>query len=226
MSRSPSRAVYAGLRLPKVKRARRRSVWRALGIAALCVLCALLYLFLSLREVCAATALSEAQDLMQLRLAESVRRLLAQEEFAGGFVRLETDGAGTVTAVTTDTAQVNLLAAGLLEALVAGAEEGEFDLRMPLGTLVGGGMLVGLGPKIPIRVGVMRSSSVRFESGFDATGINQSRYRLSLLASIDLDLLIPWGEAHGSVSAEIPVSDTIVVGRVPGIWVGDGAGME
>ena len=220
--RAPTREVYAGLNLPRARRRRGRAK-AAVLIVLLFALALLLYLGLYLRSLSSGTALSDAQDQVTVAVNETVSRVLAEKNYAyDDFVTLEKDAEGNITAITTDTVRVNALSTEIMVGVAEAAKNGRLDVGIPLGDLLGAGVLQGRGPVIPVRVGMMTSSFVRFENDLTSTGINQSRHTLKLVAKVDIDLLIPWGSLHTTVETEIPVAETVIVGRVPSTYVNVG----
>lgn len=217
--RAPTREVYAGLNLPRARRRRDRGK-AALLLVLVFALALLLYLSLYLRSLSGSTALSDAQDLVTIAVNETISRVLAEQGFTyDDFVALEKDAEGNITAITTDTVRVNALSTEIIAGIARAAKNGQLDVGIPLGDLLGAGVLQGRGPVIPVRVGMMTSSFVRFENDLTSTGINQSRHTLKLVANVDIDLLIPWGSMHTTVETEIPVAETVIVGRVPSTYV-------
>lgn len=220
--RAPTREVYAGLNLPRARRRRGRGKATVL-IVLIFALSLLLYLSLYLRSLSGSTALADAQDLVTVAVNETVGRVLAEKGYAyDDFVTLEKDAAGNITAITTDTVRVNKLSTEIMLGIAEAAKNGQLDVGIPLGDLLGAGVLQGRGPVIPVRAGMMTSSFVRFENDLTSTGINQSRHTLKLVANVDIDLLIPWGSMHTTVETEIPIAETVIVGRVPGTYVNVG----
>ena len=220
--RAPTREVYAGLDLPRACRRRGRAK-AAVLIALALVLALLLYLSLYLRSLSGGTALSDAQDLVTVAVNETVGRILAEQGYAyDDFVTLEKDAEGVITAITTDAVCINRLSTEIMLGIAEAAKNGQLDVGIPLGDLLGAGVLQGRGPVIPVRAGMMTSSFVRFENDLTSTGINQSRHTLKLVANVDIDLLIPWGSMHTTVETEIPVAETVIVGRVPSTYISVG----
>ena len=86
---------------------------------------------------------------------------------------------------------------------------------------MGENLLLGRGPKVPVHVTMLTSPRIRFQNRFSSVGINQSRHTLSLIASVDIDLIIPWGTMSTSVDAEVLVAETIILGRVPDAYVSE-----
>lgn len=217
LRRSPTRAVYAGLGLPRLRRKRRGKtlLLLLLGLAAALAL----HLCLYLRSLSSGTALSDAQDYVTLAVQSTVNRVLAEKGYGyGDLVALEKDAAGNITALVTDTAKLNLLSSELQMEIARAADSGRLDVSIPLGDLLGAGVLQGRGPVIPVRVGMLTSSFLRFENEFSAAGINQTRHALSLLVSVDVDLLVPMGSMHTTVETRLPVAETIIVGPTPNTY--------
>lgn len=220
--RAPTREVYAGLDLPKAPR--RRGLKRGAVIFLICVLAFAVYLSLYLRSLSGGTAMSDAQDMVTLAVNETVNRVLSENGYTyDDFVTLEKDADGNITAITTDTVRVNLLSTEIMAGIAEAAANGQLDVDIPLGDLLGAGVLEGRGPVIPVRVGMMTSSFIRFENDLVSTGINQSRHTLKLVARVDVDLLIPWGSMKTTVETDIPIAETVIVGRVPNTYLNVGA---
>ena len=215
----PRRADCAGLELPRLRK--KGISGPALVLLLVILLLTALYAVLYLRALSSDTALSDARDTVTLAINDTVRRVLQEERFAyGDFVTLEKDTNGYITAITTNTSRVNLLSAEVLTGIAAAADNGALDIRIPLGSLIGENLLLGRGPRIPVHVTMLTSPRIRFENRFTSVGINQSRHTLSLIASVDIDLIIPWGTMSATVDAEVLIAETVILGRVPDAYMG------
>lgn len=219
--RAPTREVYDGLDLQRIRPRRRAAAIKPLlWIALAIVLVLVFYLSLYLRSLSSGTAYSDAQDYVTLAINATVNRVLAEKGYGyGDFVALEKNSEGEITAIITDTARVNLLSSELLMEISKAADNGQLDVGIPLGDLLGAGVLQGRGPKVPVKVGMMTSSFLRFENTFTSAGINQTRHALTIVASVDIDLLIPMGSMHTTVETEIPIAETVIVGKVPNTYL-------
>ena len=138
------------------------------------------------------------------------------------FITLERDNDGSVVAIVTDMAQVNMLASELLNSVVIASEQGELDLEIPLGNLLGSGFLLGRGPDIPVKVTMLTSSSTRFRNQLTEAGINQTKHQLLLELMVDVDVLLPWEIMSTQITTEVLVAETIIVGHVPDTYVSFG----
>lgn len=190
------------------------------GIAFLLTLGALL-LFLSsallfLRNLSSRIAVSDAADVVTARINSVVARIMAEEEYpADSFVQMEKDGEGRVTAVSCNMARINALSARVLEEIVDATEGHDLTVSVPLGNLTGLSLLMGRGPAVPVKIVVLTSSRVEFQNSIVTAGINQTKHQIALVATVDIDVLVPWATESAQVSSEVLIADTVIVGQVP-----------
>lgn len=217
--RAPERDVYAALRLEKLPR---RVRWRR-RLLLLVLLAVLLLAWVGryLHAMGRGTVLSDARDFVALAIGETVERVLSEDEWREErFVTLETDADGELVALTTDTAQVNRFYARLLREITRAAEQGDLDLKVYLGELLGANLLLGRGPLLRFRVGLMTSPDLRLESDFTEAGVNQTLHTLTLHAAVDIDLFIPLGSVTSRVETDVLIAQTLIIGKVPGYYYG------
>ena len=138
-------------------------------------------------------AVSNASDLITRAVSDIVGEKMSalQERGEGGFVRFEKDANGDVTAIVTDTAKVNVLSSELLAEVVAASQAGKLEIGVPLGDLLGNSLLLGKGPRIPVRITLLTSSRVHFRNVLTDAGINQTKHQLLLVVQVDADVLLP-----------------------------------
>ena len=176
------------------------------------------------RTLTGSMAVSNASDLITRSVSDIVGKQMRSldERGEGGFVRIEKDAGGAVTAIVTDTAKLNVFSAELLASVVEAAKAGELDLRIPLGDLLGSSFLLGKGPRVPVRITLLTSSRVSFRNVLLDAGINQTRYQLLLVVQVDADVLLPWEIRPAQIVTEVLIAETVVVGRVPDTFVNMG----
>ena len=190
------------------------------GIAFLLTLGALL-LFLGsallfLRNLSSRIAVSDAADVVTARINSVVARLMAEEDYPPDcFVQMEKDGEGRVTAVSCNMARINALSARVLEEIVDATEGHDLTVSVPLGNLTGLSLLMGRGPSVPVKIVVLTSSRVEFQNSIVTAGINQTKHQIALVATVDIDVLVPWATESAQVTTEVLIADTVIVGQVP-----------
>ena len=133
---------------------------------------------------------------------------------------LEKDVNGNITAVRTNTAEMNCLKSEIMELL--GEEMPELDaqeLGVPIGSILLPDYFAGQGVRLPVRVVALSSSDASFSTTFESAGINQSIQRVVLNVRITLTVLSPAGTQEIDVDSDVIVAETIVVGTVPNSYV-------
>ena len=88
-------------------------------------------------------------------------------------------------------------------------------LGIPVGNLILPEMLSGRGPQIPVDILSIRNSDAAFESFFTEAGINQTLQQLTMEISVDVSILVLGRSESFTVSSQVVVAETIIVGQVP-----------
>ena len=134
-------------------------------------------------------------------------------------VYFEKDLEGRITALKTNMSEVNRLKTDILnlindEILALSTE----DLGIPLGSLMLPELLSGKGPKIPIQILAIRNSDASFGSTFSEAGINQTLQQLNMQVSVDVTILVLGEATSFTISSQVVVAETIIVGDVPNTY--------
>ena len=138
-------------------------------------------------------------------------------------VRLERNADGSVAAARFDMAAVNRMKSVILRELGERLPDRVREkVAIPLGNVLLPSLLSGRGGSLPVRVVSLRSANAELESGLRAAGINQTLHSLSLRVEVELLLLTPAGLLNRTVTASVPVAQTLIVGQVPNILLNTG----
>ena len=134
---------------------------------------------------------------------------------------LLTDGQGRLTGVQIDSVAASRLKAAVALAISENlrALEGA-ETAVPLGTLLGGRLLLGRGPAIRVRLMPVGSARVEIVSRFVEAGINQTAHQTVLRADLTVTVLLPGAAVYQAVSQEALLSETVIVGEVPNLYAG------
>ncbi len=206
----------------RTDRVRLRRVRRWLFFLAVLILLTLFILRASLyfRELSAAMALSNATDLITMTINDIVLQTMSDPQLTYDyFVTLERDNEGRITAIITNMVQVNTLSAKLLNAVVKAADQGELDLSIPLGDLMGISFLLGRGPRVPVKITLLTSSHADFHNELISVGINQTKHQVMLSLIVDADVLLPWEVLSTQLESSILVAENMIVGQVPDTYL-------
>ena len=131
-------------------------------------------------------------------------------------VFFEKDLDGRITALKTNMSEVNRLKTEILDII---NEEimalDHSDIGVPLGSLFLPELLSGKGPAIPVHILSIRNSDASFVSEFSQAGINQTLHRLNMEVSIDVAVLVLGETSSFTMSSQVVVAETVIVGQVP-----------
>ena len=156
---------------------------------------------------------TEVTEYLNTAIAE---RIKSGELDYASFVTLEKDSAGKVTALVTNMAKINVLQTEITaEVLRMLSDRMETSIKVPVGNIIGGTVLSGRGPNINIRILSVSNMSAKFSNQFISAGINQTRHQIVLNFTVDIDMLIPGGTVHDTVTSSMVVAETVIVGDVP-----------
>lgn len=142
-------------------------------------------------------------------------------------VYFEKDLDGRITALKTNMSEVNRLKTDILniindEILALSTD----DLGIPLGSLFLPELLSGRGPTIPVQILSIRNSDASFSSNFSEAGINQTLQQLNMHVSVDVTVLVLGRTNSFTVSSQVVVAETIIVGDVPDTYFQTGGYYE
>ena len=198
----------------------RRGMRRLRRFALLLLIAALLAataFSLHIRPLIVNMADSGVADLITVCVDRSVNALMDDgfPEY-GELIQLVTDETGRVTALVTNMMTVNRMKAYVTSAVLESLEELEYtEIYIPLGSIIGGALFMGRGPRIPITLLSCTNITTYFSSEFQAAGINQTRHSILLHVDVSLDILVAGGTVSSMVANQISVADTVIVGLVP-----------
>ena len=138
-------------------------------------------------------------------------------------VYFEKDLNGRITALKTNMSEVNRLKTDILNLIndeILALDTS--DLGIPIGSLLLPEILSGKGWEIPIQILSIRNSDASFSSDFREAGINQTLQQLNMDVCVDVTTLVMGQTAVFTVSSQVVVAETIIVGQVPDTYLQTG----
>ena len=138
-------------------------------------------------------------------------------------VYFEKDLDGKITALKTNMSEVNKLKTDLLNIINDEILAMDTDhMGIPLGSLFVPELFSGMGPSIPIRILTIRNSEASFFSEFSEAGINQTLQQLNMAVSVDVVVLVLGKIDTFTISSQVVVAETVIVGQVPNMFLQTG----
>ena len=159
---------------------------------------------------------NRASDLINDAILEQIMEGQIQYD---RIVYFEKDLNGRITALKTNMAEVNRLKTETLNIINDQilAEDTQ-ALGVSLGSLILPEFFSGKGPRIPVRILAIRNSDANFESEFTEAGINQTLQKLRMDVILDVTILVLGQTETFTVSSQMVVAETIIVGDVPATY--------
>lgn len=131
-------------------------------------------------------------------------------------VYFEKDLDGRITALKTNMSEVNRLKTNILNVINHRILQMDTsEIGIPLGSLFLPEVFSGRGPAFPVSILSIRNSEAFFNSDFTEAGINQTLHQLNMQISIDVAVLVLGETNNFTISSQVVVAETIIVGQVP-----------
>ena len=123
---------------------------------------------------------------------------------------------GDVTSIQTNMAQINAIGNLMTTVIIEEMEALSLQkVHIPLGTLLGSRIFSGRGPKLSFYVVPTGSLESNIKNKFETVGINQTLHQIMLEIDIGILGLLPGYTTQTTVSSQICLAETVIVGAVP-----------
>ncbi len=207
---------------------RRRTVLVLLFLTLALLAAGVLCLEQNLTKVVLSLAQAQARALAVQVLNESATELLSSGDVTyESLMHVTVDDQGQVRLIQANTPEMNRLAAQVsLMAQSRLAEKPDQSVRVPLGSALGLTLFAGAGPRIQVRVLPVGSVHAEFHTDFQTAGINQTRHRVSLMLTAQVQLVAPTGAKRVEVTTQVAMAESIIVGEVPETFTDVGDDMD
>lgn len=159
---------------------------------------------------------------------DAIARQIAKGNIAyDRIVYFEKDLDGRITALKTNIGEVNRLKTDILNIIndeILALDSS--DLGIPLGSLFLPEFISGKGPEIPVHIIAIRNSDATFVSHFSEAGINQTLHQVTMVVSVDVAVLVLGKTDTFTMTSEVVVAETVIVGAVPDTFLQSGGKYE
>ena len=177
-----------------------------------------------IRELAETQVKNTTSDLTNDAIARQIADGIIQYD---RIVFFEKDLEGRITALKTNMSEVNRLKTDILNIIndeILSLDTS--DIGIPIGSLILPELLSGKGPVIPVHILSIRNSDASFSSNFIQAGINQTLHQLVMLVSVDVAILVLGQTGNFTITSEVVVAETVIVGDVPNTYLQTGGNYE
>ena len=219
------RRIYLSYYIRPLPRAKKAAL-----IALLCLAIVLIFTVMvlnQLRPIIMQLAKSKVNETVLRTINKVVEREITKGALEyNKLITLQKDINGNITALETNMAMVNRLQTQISQGIVDELENSIIsELRIPIGSAIGGELFSGRGPKITVKILSVTYIKTKLENTFIDAGINQTRHRIILNVSVDVEVFVPGHrDVIETIETQVEVAETIIVGRVPNIYTDFGQG--
>lgn len=137
-----------------------------------------------------------------------------------GFVRVNTSASGQTSYIETDTISVNEFKGKVTNRIIERLKkENAKEVNFKILNLLGNTYWMNKGPSIKITVFPVGNVKTDLTSKFSQAGVNQTMHELIMTAELEARIIFPLGSIKKQGKANIPISNTVIVGDVPDSYV-------
>ncbi|NMF03333.1 sporulation protein YunB [Clostridium beijerinckii] len=171
----------------------------------------------SVTEIATIMAKSQTLDIINKKSVDILSKDFKYDEM----VKIEKDSQGNIILIQADTGKLNYITAELsTECNKELSDMKNTAIKVPLGWMSDKSAFYNIGPKISVEIEPIGNISTSYESKFESAGINQTRHKIYLNVTAKIRLRLPLRNQDAEVSTQVPVSDTIIVGKIPNTTLG------
>ena len=167
-------------------------------------------------KICAAKVESFAMSAVNSSVSEAMNSGVKYSDI----VTIEKNSSGDITLIETNSVLINSVSRETALNIETKLESiyGE-KIPIPVGQLSGITFFANLGPEIFVEIAPYSKVNCVFLSEFESAGINQTRHKIFLNITAVTQLILPFETREITTSAEVLICESILVGKVPEIYL-------
>ncbi|MEG0773196.1 sporulation protein YunB [Clostridium sp.] len=166
------------------------------------------------------TVMTTCDAEMKVKATEVINKAIFNE-YSNNFnydevIKIEKDGEGNITMLKADTLKMNKIATSVaINAQNELQKIGEVGVKVPVGYLTKNNILAYYGPKVTVRMMPIGYIETKYSSQFETAGINQTRHKIYVETITRIRVIIPMAHSDVIIRNQVPIAETIIVGKVP-----------
>lgn len=173
-----------------------------------------------LRPAVTTLALSEINTLCTKLINDAVTEIAVKNADYSALYTISKNEKGEILSLSSNPRELNNIKTQITAMLIDTVNEWvEHEVYVPIGQLTNTSFLVGKGFKIPIDLLITGSPKIDFDNKFETAGINQTKHKISIIAYVEFDIVLPYETVRTSMETETLLYETIIVGNIPDVYV-------
>jgi len=150
----------------------------------------------------------------------SISSVFTEEVSYTDFINILYGDDGDIIALSARTAKINVLSRQMAAVTEKNIESiGDNGISIPIGAFSGIELLSGTGPSIKVRFVQIGAVNCDFISEFRTMGINQTLHKIYMNLYADVQIVLPTAVDTLHVSAQVLISESVIVGKIPSTYL-------
>ncbi|MCB2309365.1 sporulation protein YunB [Clostridium estertheticum] len=166
------------------------------------------------------TVMAVADSEMRAKATEIVNKAII-DEYSNQFnydeiIKVDKDSVGNIVMLKADTLKMNKIACDVaLKSQKELMKLGDVGIKVPIGYITRNNILSYYGPSVNIKMQPIGHVETKYSSEFESAGINQTRHKIYVKVKTTVRVIIPLRSNDIEVTNEVPIAETIIVGKTP-----------
>ncbi len=163
-----------------------------------------------------AIAETQARIIATEAINKAVKDKIAKNVQYKDFVSIHKDTSGQVTLIQINTVEINRLESETALEVIKVLRQVTMDgITIPIGSATRSKILSNYGPVIRVSLLPAGTADVNTVEAFEEAGINQTRHRIVLEITANIQIIQPLLSSNITVKTNVPIVETIIIGNVP-----------
>lgn len=163
-----------------------------------------------------AIAETQARIIATEAINKAVKEKITKNVQYKDLISIHKDTSGQITLIQINTVEINRLESETaLEVIKVLREVTMNGITLPIGSATGSKILSNYGPMIRISLLPAGAAEVDTVEAFEEAGINQTRHRIVLEITANIQVVQPLLSSNITVKTNVPLVETIIIGNVP-----------
>ncbi|SHF11346.1 sporulation protein YunB [Caloramator proteoclasticus] len=170
----------------------------------------------TLKPIILAYCDAEARGIALETINETIRTEFKNKISYDDIITVKTDKDGNIVMIQANSVELNRIGSEIslsVQDRIRNIEGRKGSI--PIGVVLKNDILANYGPKIPFKMKPVGSVNTNYRSEFQAAGINQTRHIIYLDIKASVQVIVPFARNNVSVTTSVPISESIIVGKVP-----------
>jgi sporulation protein YunB len=191
-----------------------------LGILFLVIVMGFNFFIYTFDKIVTPVVLTVADGEIRAKATEIINACIL-EEYSNSFeydeiIKIEKDELGNIVLLRADTLKLSKIASDVaMKSQKKLRDLGNAGIKLPMGYILKNNILAYFGPSITIKMQPIGYIETKYSSEFETAGINQTRHKVYVEIRTHVRVIIPLKSNDIEIKNEIPIFETIIVGKVP-----------